>query len=141
MPATRRARSIATETRRRKPGFEATAVEPVQSPVLSQTRAKKELAPGPHKIQGIGAGFVPQVLEFELVDEIVQVNEQQAIDWANRAAKEEGIFVGISSGAALKATDLVAARSENVGRIIVVILPDFGERYLSSPLFDYLSEQ
>ncbi len=132
---------IAQVIKKRKPDFQAIAVEPVQSPVLSQARAKKELAPGPHKIQGIGAGFVPQVLDLELVDEIVQVDEEQAIDWANRAAKEEGLFVGISSGAALKAADLVAARSENVGKTIVVILPDFGERYLSSPLFDYLSEQ
>ncbi|KKL25017.1 hypothetical protein LCGC14_2409500 [marine sediment metagenome] len=84
---------------------------------------------------------MPQVLDLELVDEIVQVNDEQAIDWANRAAKEEGLFVGISSGAALKAVDIVAARSENAGRTIVVILPDFGERYLSSPLFDYLGEQ
>ncbi len=132
---------IAQVIKKRKPSFQAIAVEPVQSPVLSQARAKKELAPGPHKIQGIGAGFVPQVLNLELVDEIVEVDEQQAIDWANRAAKEEGLFVGISSGAALKAADVVAARSENAGKTIVVILPDFGERYLSSPLFDYLSEQ
>ncbi len=130
---------IAQVIKKRKPDFQAIAVEPVQSPVLTQTRAKKELAPGPHKIQGIGAGFVPQVLDLELVDEILQVDEQQAIDWANRAAKEEGIFVGISSGAALKATDVVAARSENARKTIVVILPDFGERYLSSPLFDFVA--
>ncbi len=132
---------IAQVIKKRKPGFQAIAVEPVQSPVLSQTRAKKELAPGPHKIQGIGAGFVPQVLDLELVDEILQVDEDQAIDWANRAAKEEGLFVGISSGAALKAADVVVARPESAGKTIVVILPDFGERYLSSPLFDYVAGQ
>ncbi len=132
---------VAQVIKKRKPSFQAIAVEPTQSPVLSQTRAKKELAPGPHKIQGIGAGFVPQVLDLELLDEILQVDEQQAIDWANRAAKEEGFFVGISSGAALKAADLVAARARNAGKTIVVILPDFGERYLSSPLFDSLVGQ
>lgn len=131
---------IAEALKERKPSFEAIAVEPVQSSVLSQTRAKKELTPGPHKIQGIGAGFVPQILELELVDEIIQVDEQQAIAWANRAAKEEGLFVGISSGAALAAAEVVAARAENAGKTIVVILPDFGERYLSSPLFDELGE-
>ncbi len=132
---------IAEVLKKRKPSFQAIAVEPVQSSVLSQTLAKKELTPGPHKIQGIGAGFVPQVLELELVDEIIQVDEQQAIDWANRSAREEGIFVGISSGAALKAAEVVAARDENAGKTIVVILPDFGERYLSSPLCEDLGEQ
>ena len=132
---------VAQAIKERKPDFQAIAVEPVQSPVLSQTRDKKELVPGPHKIQGIGAGFVPQVLDLELIDEILQIGEDQAIEWANRAAKEEGLFVGISSGAALKAAEIVAARSENDGKTIVVILPDSGERYLSSPLFDYLSEQ
>ncbi len=132
---------VAQAIKERKPDFQAIAVEPVQSPVLSQTRDKKELVPGPHKIQGIGAGFVPQVLDLELIDEILQIGEDQAIEWANRAAKEEGLFVGISSGAALKAAEIVAARSENDGKTIVVILPDSGERYLSSPLFDYLSEE
>lgn len=131
---------VAQAIKKRKPSFKAIAVEPVQSPVLSQSQAKKELTPGPHKIQGIGAGFVPQVLDMELVDEVIQIDEQQAIDWANRAAKEEGLFVGISSGAALKSADVVAAREENAGKTIVVILPDFGERYLSSPLFDAISE-
>ena len=132
---------IAQVIKKRKPGFQAIAVEPIQSPILSQSRRGEDLAPGPHKIQGIGAGFVPQVLDLELVDEILQVDEDQAIDWANRAAKEEGLFVGISSGAALKAADVVGARPENAGKTIVVILPDFGERYLSSPLFDYVAGQ
>ena len=81
---------------------------------------------------------MPGVLDLAVVDEILQVDEDQAIDWANRAAREEGLFVGISSGAALKAADVVAARAENAGKTIVVILPDFGERYLSSPLFNML---
>ena len=127
---------IAQTIKERKASFQAIAVEPVQSPVLSQSRGGEELAPGPHKIQGIGAGFVPEVLEMKLVDEVIKVDEGEAMDWARRAAKEEGLFVGVSSGAALKATDVVATRPENVGKTIVVILPDFGERYLSSPLFD-----
>ena len=127
---------VAEVIKKRKASFQVIAVEPVQSPVLSQTLVNKELVPGPHKIQGIGAGFVPGVLDLEVVDEVLQVDEDQAINWANRAAKEEGLFVGISSGAALKAGDVVAARAENAGKTIVVILPDFGERYLSSPLFN-----
>ena len=126
---------VAEVLKKRKPGFQAIAVEPIQSPVLTQTRSGEDLAPGPHKIQGIGAGFVPKVLDLELVDEIIKIDQDRAIDWANRAAKEEGLFVGISSGAALNAADVIAARSQNAGKTIVVILPDFGERYLSSPLF------
>jgi len=122
----------------RKPGFRAIAVEPAQSPVLSQVRAGAAVAPGPHKIQGIGAGFVPKVLNLDVVDEIIQVDQDDAIAYARRAAIEEGLFVGISSGAALKATDVVAARPEYAGKMIVVVIPSFGERYLSSPLFDHL---
>ncbi len=132
---------VAQVLKKRKPGFQAIAVEPIQSPILTQTRNGEDLAPGPHKIQGIGAGFVPQVLDLELVDEILKIDQDRAIDWANRAAKEEGLFVGISSGAALNAADVVAARSESAGKTIVVILPDFGERYLSSPLFDFVAGQ
>ncbi|NQU74934.1 MAG: cysteine synthase A [Planctomycetes bacterium] len=131
---------VAEVIKQRKTSFRAIAVEPVQSPVLSQTRTGEEAKPGPHKIQGIGAGFVPKVLDLDAVDEVIQVDQEQAILWARRAAKEEGLFVGISSGAALKAADVVAARPENAGKTIVVILPDSGERYLTSPLFDYLTE-
>jgi len=92
-------------------------------------------------IQGIGAGFVPKVLNLEVIDEVIKVGQEDAIEWARRAAKEEGLFVGISAGAALKAADIVAARPTNAGKNIVVILPDFGERYLSSPLFDYLRNE
>jgi len=126
---------VAEVIKSRKPSFRAIAVEPVQSPVLTQTLAGEELKPGPHKIQGIGAGFVPKVLNLKVVDEVVQVDQDEAIDYARRAAKEEGLFVGVSSGAALRAASVVAARPESKGRMIVAILPDTGERYLSTPLF------
>ena len=132
---------IAKAIKPRKEGFQAIAVEPVQSPVLSQTAACEALTPGPHKIQGIGAGFVPSVLDMSIVDEIVKVDQDEAMTWTRRAATEEGLFVGISSGAALKAAEIVALRGDSAGKTIVVILPDFGERYLSSPLFDNLTEE
>ena len=123
----------------RKPSFKAIAVEPAQSPVLSQALAGQELKPGPHKIQGIGAGFVPKVLNLKVVDEVIQVDQDEAIEYARRAAKEEGLFVGISSGAALWAASVVAARPENKGKVIVAIVPSFGERYLSSDLFAHIT--
>jgi len=119
----------------RKPGFKAIAVEPAQSPVLTQTLAGQEVKPGPHKIQGIGAGFVPKVLNLRILDEVVTVDQAEAIEWARRAADKEGLFVGISSGAALRAADIVASRPQNKDKVIVVIIPSFGERYLSSVLF------
>lgn len=119
----------------KKADFKAIAVEPVQSPVISQALAGEELTPAPHKIQGIGAGFVPKVLNLDIIDEVVKVDEDEAIDWAKRAASQEGLFVGLSSGAALRAADIVASRPENKGKTIVAIIPSFGERYLSSPLF------
>ncbi|MHC4716186.1 MAG: cysteine synthase A [Planctomycetota bacterium] len=127
---------VALAIKPRKKDLQVIAVEPVQSPVLSQTRAGEEPAPGSHMIQGIGAGFVPAVLDMDLVDEVIQVDQNDAMDFARRAAAEEGLFVGISSGAALVAAAEVAARRESAGKTLVVILPDFGERYLSSPLFD-----
>ena len=129
---------VAEAIKQRKGTLQAIAVEPAESPVLSQSRAGEQVTPGPHKIQGIGAGFVPDVLDMHVVDEVIKVGQEDAIDLARRAAKEEGLFVGISSGAALKATEIVAARPGSAGKTIVVILPDFGERYLSSPLFDHL---
>lgn len=112
------------------------AVEPEDSPVLSQTRQGLTLKPGPHKIQGIGAGFVPQVLDLSLVDEIVQVSNEEAILNARRLAREEGILAGISCGAAVTAALRLAKRPEHTGKTIVVILPDSGERYLSTALFE-----
>jgi cysteine synthase len=114
------------------------AVEPTASPVLTQSRAGEPLKPGPHKIQGIGAGFVPAVLDLSLVDEIEQVSNEEAIEYARRLAREEGILSGISCGAAVAVAVRVAKRAENAGLTIVVVLPDSGERYLSSPLFEGL---
>jgi cysteine synthase A len=114
----------------RKPGFKAIAVEPENSPVLSGGR------PGPHKIQGIGAGFVPEVLQMDLVDEVIKVSNEDAGLLARRLAKEEGVLAGISSGAAVWAAIEVARRQESKGKMIVVILPDTGERYISTWLFN-----
>ncbi|MFI2362912.1 cysteine synthase A [Promicromonospora sp. NPDC019610] len=116
----------------RKPEVKVIAVEPEESPILNGGQ------PGPHKIQGIGANFVPDILDREVYDEVIDVNLATAIDAARRAATEEGLLVGTSSGAALSAALEVAKRPENAGKTIVVIIPDFGERYLSTPLFEGL---
>ncbi len=120
----------------RKPSFKAIAVEPVSSPVITQKLAGEPLKPGRHRIQGIGAGFVPGNLHTEVVDEVIQVTDDEAFQWARRLAKEEGIFGGISSGANICAAVQVAARPENKGKTIVTIMCSFGERYLSTPLFE-----
>ncbi|HEU0283188.1 MAG TPA: cysteine synthase A [Gallionella sp.] len=117
------------------------AVEPSASPVLTQKRAGQELKPAPHKIQGIGAGFVPDTLDLSLVDEIEQVTNEDAVLYARRLAREEGIISGISSGAAVAAAVRYAKRPENAGKTIVVILPDSGERYLSSILFEGMFDE
>ncbi len=119
---------VAEVLKARKPSFRAIAVEPRDSPVLSGGK------PGPHKIQGIGAGFIPEVLNLEIIDEIIPVGNDEAIDTTRRLAREEGIVCGLSSGAALWAALEVARRPENQGRLIVVIFPDTGERYLSTAL-------
>jgi len=121
----------------RKP-IVSVAIEPSASPVLTQHLGGEPLKPGPHKIQGIGAGFVPEVLDLSLVDEIGQVSNEEAIEYARRLTREEGILSGISSGAAAAVAARIAKRPENAGKTIVVILPDSGERYLSTALFEGL---
>ena len=127
---------VAEVIKPRKPSFKAIAVEPVTSPVIEQTMKHQPLKPGKHKVQGIGAGFVPGNLHLPIVDEVVTITDDEAFEWARRLAKEEGIFGGISSGGNVAAAAKVAARPENKGKMIVTVMCSFGERYLSTPLFE-----
>ena len=120
----------------RKPEFQCVAVEPSTSPVITQARNGETLVPGKHMIQGIGAGFVPNVLNLDIIDDVALVSSEEAFEWGRRAARQEGILCGISSGAALCAANQVAHRPENKGKMIVVMLASFGERYLSTALFE-----
>jgi cysteine synthase A len=125
---------VAEVIKARKSSFRAIAVEPASSPVISGGK------PGGHKIQGIGAGFIPDVLRKDLIDEVITILDDEAFDYGRRLAREEGILSGISSGAALGAAIRVARRSENAGKLIVMVQPSFGERYLSTPLFRDLEQ-
>ena len=115
--------------------FRSIAVEPVASPVITQKMNNQPMQPGRHRIQGIGAGFIPRVLNMEMVDEVIQVKDDDAFETSRRMAREEGMLCGISSGAAVWAAVQVARRPDNAGKLIVVVLPDLGERYLSTPLY------
>jgi cysteine synthase len=126
--------------KQRKPSVRAIAVEPADSPVISQKLAGQELAPGPHKIQGIGAGFIPEVLNLSILDEVVRVTNDEAMETSRRLCREEGLMVGISSGAVAFAAYAVAARPESRGKMIVAVLASHGERYLSTPLYDFPGE-
>jgi cysteine synthase A len=121
--------------KKRKPSFRCIAVEPVKSPVITQKMHGQELKPSGHRLQGLGAGFIPKVLNLEVVDEVIQVEEDASFETARRMARQEGMLCGISGGAAVWAAVQVAHRPESAGKLIVVVLPDLGERYLSTPLY------
>lgn len=127
---------VARYIKPRNPNFKVIVVEPTGSPVIAQTMAGEEVKPGPHKIQGLGAGFVPKNCDLSVVDEVVQVSNEEAFEWARNLASKEGLMVGISSGANMCAAAQVAARPEYKGKRIVTIMPSLGERYLSTPLFE-----
>jgi cysteine synthase len=124
----------------KKPGFKVIAVEPIHSPVLTQKRAGQDLVPGPHKIQGIGAGFIPEILDMDVVDEVVTITNDEAMDMGRRLCREDGLMVGISSGGVAHAAFELAKKPENKGKLIVAVLASHGERYLSTALYDFPGE-
>ena len=125
----------------KKPGLRIVAVEPIHSPVMTQKRAGQDLVPGPHKIQGIGAGFIPEILDLDLVDEIATVSNDEALAMGRRLCREEGLMVGISSGSIAHVAYEIAKKPENAGKLIVAVLPSHGERYLSTALYDFPGEE
>ena len=125
----------------KKASFRSVAVEPIHSPVMTQKRAGQDLVPGPHKIQGIGAGFIPEILELDLVDEIATVSNDEAIAMGRRLCREDGLMVGISSGGIAHVAYEIAKREENAGKLIVAVLPSHGERYLSTMLYEFPGEE
>ena len=125
----------------KKPAMKSVAIEPIDSPVLTQTRAGSELKPGPHKIQGIGAGFVPEILDLGLVDEIFTVSNAESMEMGRRLCREDGLMVGISSGGVAHAAFEIGKRPENAGKMIVAVLASHGERYLSTALFEFPGEE
>lgn len=125
----------------KKPSLWTVAVEPTHSPVLTQKRAGQDLVPGPHKIQGIGAGFIPEILDMNVLDEVVQVTNDQALEMGRRLCREDGLMVGISSGGVAHATFEIAKRPESKGKLIVAVLASHGERYLSTALYDFPGEE
>jgi cysteine synthase A len=125
----------------RRPSLKSVAVEPIHSPVMTQKRAGQELQPGPHKIQGIGAGFIPEILDLGLVDEIFTVSNDESLEMGRRLCREDGLMVGISSGGVAHAAFEIAKRPENAGKLIVVVLASHGERYLSTALYDFPGEE
>lgn len=125
----------------KKPSVKLVAIEPIHSPVMTQKRAGQDLVPGPHKIQGIGAGFIPEILELDLVDEIATVSNDQALEMGRRLCREDGLMVGISSGGVAHVAYEIANRPENAGKLIVAVLASHGERYLSTALYDFPGEE
>jgi cysteine synthase A len=125
----------------KKPGLVSIAIEPTHSPVMTQKKAGQDLVPGPHKIQGLGAGFIPEILDLDLVDEVVQVSNDQAIEMGRRLCREDGLMVGISSGAVAHAAFEIGKRPENKGKLIVAVLASHGERYLSTVLYEFPGEE
>ncbi|MFL6196285.1 MAG: cysteine synthase A [Thermoanaerobaculia bacterium] len=125
----------------KKPGLLSVAIEPTHSPVMTQKKAGQDLVPGPHKIQGLGAGFIPEILDMDLVDEVYQVSNDQAMAMGRRLCREDGLMVGISSGAVAHAAFEIGKRPENRGKLIVAVLASHGERYLSTALYDFPGEE